>query len=99
MPTSFESTWSTNHARLENAGAPGLRNEDDFRIPYARTNHLGTVLRLPIVRCPSLWNDLPFVTKILDSPIIFTSTVKTSFLDLLPEIPECTRLFCPVCSL
>jgi hypothetical protein len=46
MPISFASTWSTNRARLENTGAPSLRNEDDFRLPYARTNHL---LRFPIV--------------------------------------------------
>jgi hypothetical protein len=96
LPTSFESTWSTNRARFENADAPALRNEDDFCIPYARTNHL---LRFPFVRCPSLWKDLPIETKILNSPLNFTSTVKSSFLNLLPEIPECTRLFCPVCSL
>jgi Reverse transcriptase (RNA-dependent DNA polymerase) len=95
MPTSFNSTWSTNRARLENIGASGLRNEDDFRIPYARTNHL---IRFPIVCCPTLWNNLPFETKIITSPLTFILTVKSSLLELLPNVPECTRLFCPVCS-
>jgi hypothetical protein len=95
LPTSFAETWSPNRARYEAAGTVGLRNEDDYHIPFARTNQLQ---RFPLTTLPKTWNDLPVNLKLITNHNSFASAVKTFYLDSIPDVPVCTRLFCPVCT-
>jgi hypothetical protein len=78
------------------AGANFLRNEDDFQVPFARTNHLQ---RFPLIQIPTLWNTLPQEIKTIRNTFTFINSVKKMLLSNLPDTPVFTRLFCPVCSL
>jgi hypothetical protein len=95
LPPSFQDTWSTVRASHEATGSQTLRNEDDFRVPFARTNYLQ---RFPLVKAPTLCNDLPNDLRIITTVTLFSNSIKTFLLNKLPDRPICTRLFCPVCS-
>jgi hypothetical protein len=96
LPTSFAMTWRSNRERFEAIGAHALRNEDDFQIPFARTNQLQ---KFPLVQIPTLWNNLPQELKTIQSSYSFSNSVKKTLLNNLPDNPVCTRRFCPVCSM
>jgi hypothetical protein len=89
-------TWRTNRERFEAFGVHALKNEDDFQVPFARTNQLQ---KFPIVQIPSLWNNLPHELKSIQSSYGFSISLKNALLNNLPDNPICTRLFCPVCSI
>jgi hypothetical protein len=95
LPASFLLTWVSNRERFEAEGAHNLRNEDDFQVPFARTNQLQ---RFPLVQIPTLWNNLPIEIKSVRNIHIFINSVKNILFSKLPDNPVCTRLFCPVCS-
>jgi hypothetical protein len=96
LPASFAMTWRTNRERFEAFGVHALRNEDDFQVPFARTNQLQ---KFPIVQIPTLWNNLPQELKSIQSSYGFSNSLKNALLNNLPDNPICTRLFCPVCSI
>jgi hypothetical protein len=56
LPVGLNHIWSTLRSRLDVAGAPHLRHEADYLIPFARTDH---VSKFPLTQAPKLWNDLP----------------------------------------
>jgi hypothetical protein len=88
LPVDLQHTWSTIQERGRRLGAPTLRNEADFFIPPARTDHLA---RCPLSMCPRLWNSLPNELKSLNSYSMFCSQLKDRFINDLPS--NCTRLF------
>jgi hypothetical protein len=96
LPASFASTWRANRERYAAAGVNFLRNEDDFQVPFARTNHLQ---KFPLIQIPTLWNNLPHEIKIIRNTFAFINSVKKLIFSNIPDNPVCTRLFCPVCSL
>jgi hypothetical protein len=66
LPEGLSHIWFTIRSRLDNAGAPNLRNEDNYHVPFMRTNHYHVpfmrtnhLLRFPLTCVPQHWNDLP----------------------------------------
>jgi hypothetical protein len=93
LPVGLSHTWSTLQNRLDGAGAPHLRHEADYLIPFARTDH---VSRFPLTQAPKLWNDLPPEIKNISNSNTFNIALKKYLLNTLTT--TCTRLFCPACS-
>jgi hypothetical protein len=95
LPARFNNTWLTVADQNLLAGGPLLRNADDYVVPFARTDHLR---RFPFTTIPEVWNALPSELKNLPSISSFCNNFKSIYLSLLPSLPVCTRLFCPVCQ-
>jgi Reverse transcriptase (RNA-dependent DNA polymerase) len=93
LPIGFNHTWSTMRNRLDEAGAPVLRHEANYLIPFARTDQTS---RFPLTQAPKLWNDLPSAIRNVSNPNSFNIALKEHLLSTL--ITTCTRLFCPACS-
>jgi hypothetical protein len=93
LPEGLSNTWVTIRSRLDSAGAPNLRSEDNYQVPFARTNH---ILRFPLICVPQSWNELPSHIKCINNFKSFSSNVKKHLLQNLPA--TCNRLFCPACS-
>jgi len=96
LHVSFSDTWSLNGTRQQDFNTPQLRNEDDFYVPFARTDIL---MNLPLYNLPKLWNSLSPPLKIIRLKHLFKIKTKEYFLNNLNENPQCTRLLCPVCHL
>jgi Reverse transcriptase (RNA-dependent DNA polymerase) len=94
LPQCFNSCRSKRGEQNLALGGPNLRNPNVYVIPYARTDQL---LRMPLVTLPRTWNDLPNEIKSKPSIFSFCNNFKLSLLESLPDLPVCTRLFCPVC--
>jgi hypothetical protein len=97
LPACFNNTWLTRMDRDLSTGGPLLRNPDEFEyvVPFARTDQLR---RFPLTSAPEAWNALPVELKLLPTIYSFCSNLKKNYLSSLPSIPECTRLYCPVCQ-
>jgi hypothetical protein len=72
-----------------------IADEYEYVVPFARTDQLR---RFPSITVPEAWNDLPVEIKLLLSVSSFCHNFKKYQLSPLPSIPECTRLYCPVCQ-
>jgi hypothetical protein len=94
LPVGLSNIWTTIRSRLDNAGAPNLRHEDNYYVPFMRTSHL---MRFPLICAPQWWNDLPNDIKSINYFNHFCSKVKENLLQNLTS--TCNRLFCPACSL
>jgi hypothetical protein len=79
--------------RLDEAGAPVLRHEANYLIPFARTDQTS---RFPLTQAPKLWNDLTSAIRNIRNPNSFNIALKEHLLSTLTT--TCTRLFCPACS-
>jgi hypothetical protein len=95
LPACFNDTWLTGADQNLLAGGPLLRNAEDYVVPFARTDHLR---RFPLSTIPEAWNALPPELKNLPSVSSFCNNFKSINLSMLPSMPVCTRLFCPVCQ-
>jgi hypothetical protein len=95
LPNRLCNTWRTNQERNMDTGGPILRHTDNFVIPFARTDQ---VLRFPLVTVPLAWNNLSPVCKNMPNVLLFCNHFKTMIFSTLPDVPVCTRLFCPVCQ-
>jgi hypothetical protein len=95
LPECLNDTWSTGLDQNLLAGGPQLRNAEDYIVPYARTDQLR---RLPLITAPETWNALSPDLKNLLSVTLFCQQFKNNCLSSLPSVPDCTRLFCPVCQ-
>ena len=94
LPIALANTWTLNSLRQHEHAH--LRNEDDYFIPFARTDHANM---LPLSNLPRLWNSLPFDIKVVRNRNTFTAKLKKFYFDSLSPTPNCTRLLCPVCHL
>jgi len=92
LPSSLLNTWTKNRNRQEQL----LRNEDDYDIPFARTD--ATSL-LPLSSFPRIWNALPTEVSSTRSKNVFSNSLYSHYLNILLLSPPCTRLLCPVCHL
>jgi hypothetical protein len=97
LPTAFANMWTTNEERFMNQDLMLLRNNDDFYVPFARTN---LVERLPYFSLPKLWNEFQDdVLKSEANKIVFNAKLKGHFISQLNANYVCTRLLCPHCHL
>ena len=100
LPTSFDNIWILNRARYQNQDQDEdninriLRNENDFFIPFVRTDFISN---FPLCHLPKLWNNLPLELKNVRSKTAFHLQLKEHFLNQLEENYICTRLLCPAC--
>lgn len=91
LPRSFVNMWVTNH-ELNNRY--NLRNANDFRVPFGRTE---LVKRLPLCAMPRKWNDFDNNhIKSTISKFSFKANVKKYLLEKVST--DCSRLNCPLCS-
>jgi hypothetical protein len=97
LPSSFNSTWSTNRIRRQNQSEIVLRNDNSMCIPYARTN---TLSKFPLAAFPKLWEEFPDENiKFVGTKEEFNLKLKNHFLNELNNVPVCNRLLCPACHL
>jgi hypothetical protein len=97
LPSAFTNVWTRNEDRFPNQDVMQLRNNDDFYVPFARTN---LVERLPLFFLPKLWNE--FQDEVIKSEAnknIFNVKLKGYFIDQLKANYVCSRLLCPHCHL
>jgi len=98
LPAAFVNLWTTNAARNQaNIHRYPLRNSDNLHIPLAR---LASNDNHPLYSFPRLWENFndPQI-KLIRNKLEFNSKLKKFFLNKLPDVPNCNRLFCPNCSL
>jgi len=93
LPSSLSNTWTKNHQRHQEIP---LRNEDDYYIPYSRTDAISL---LPLSNFPRIWNALPAELTTTRSKNVFHTNLNNHYFNLLLLIPPCARLLCPVCHL
>ena len=93
-PPSLSNTWIPNRDRRNEDF--NLRNDDEFYVPFARTEQLS---RFPFHSFPLLWNSVPEYLKIIRNRNEFDCKLKTYFLDKLKSNIMCNRLLCPSCHL
>jgi hypothetical protein len=93
LPSGLSHIWSIVRSRLDIAGAPTLRNENNYLCPFARTEHLS---RFPLNQSPELWTELPDHLKNISNFYTFSLSLKSHLLNSLTT--NCTRLFYPACS-
>ena len=96
LPSSLSNMWTLNRTRNQVQELPALRNEDDFYIPFARTDQTSL---LPQTSFPKLWNLLPQEIRSIQNKFSFSNKLKDIYLSKLSDVPQCTRLLCPVCHL
>jgi len=96
-PSILNNIWLTNmqNRQLTNTYDRELRNDSEFYIPLARTNQIS---RFPLISLPQLWNSLPPDLTIVRNTAEFKNKTFNYFLESIPEIFNCTRLFCPACN-
>jgi hypothetical protein len=97
LPTAFANMWTRNEERFVNQDLMLLRNNDDFYVPFARTN---LIERLLYFSLPKLWNE--FQDEVLKSEankIVFNAKLKGHLIGQLNANYVCTRLLCPHCHL
>jgi hypothetical protein len=87
LPEGLSNIWTTIRSRLDSAGAPSLRYEENYNVPFMRTNQL---LRFPLICVPQLWNELSHDIKSITSFNSFSSNVKKHLLQNLST--TCNRL-------
>jgi len=96
LPDSFANTWTTNRIRHDGQAEIELRNDDNFNIPFARTNLISLQ---PLISFPKMWENFPDDRiKFIRNKTEFNLELKKHYLQLLNESVECNRLFCPSCS-
>ena len=96
LPSSLSNMWTLKRTRNQVQELPALRNEDDFYIPFARTDQTSL---LPQTSFPKLWNLLPQEIRSIQNKFSFSNKLKDIYLSKLSDVPQCTRLLCPVCHL
>ena len=91
LPRAFSDLWFTNQ---EVNLRYNLRNQNDFRIPFFRTE---VVKRFPKFSMPKIWNEFNSEQiKNISSKLGLKANLKKC---LLGEVPtECLRLNCPQCA-
>ena len=96
LPSAFNNVW-VNRENMRGADfSVALRNSDNLYIPTAL---LAQTERLPIYLFPRLWSEFPREDiKICRNSIQFNTLLKNNFLELLPAVVTCNRLFCSSCS-
>ena len=95
LPDSFADTWIKNRIRHEGQAEIELRNDDNFFIPFARTN---LIAKQPLISFPRIWETFPDERiKFLRNKIEFNKELKQHFLNNLSNQVICNRLFCPAC--
>ena len=96
LPYSLSNMWTLNRTRNQDQDLPALRNEDDFYIPFARTDQTSL---LPQTSFPKLWNLLPQEIRSIQNKFSFSNKLKDLYISKLSDVPNCTRLLCPACHL
>jgi len=95
LPEIFNETWITNRIVHDGQSEIELRNEDDFHIPFARTNLISIQ---PLIAFPKMWDSFPEGRiKFIRNKLEFNKELKEHFLNNLNSIIVCNRLFCPSC--
>ena len=96
LPAGFNNLW-VNRDNMRGADfSVVLRNSDNLYIPTAL---LVQTERLPYFLFPRLWSEFTREDiKICRNSIQFNTLLKKHFLDLLPQVVTCNRLFCSSCS-
>jgi hypothetical protein len=97
LPPSFNLVWTRNNIRNIGENEILLRNHNDINIPFAR---LHSADRQPLFAFPKIWEDFPVLQiKFTRRKLEFDNILKKHFLSELSSSINCTRLFCPSCSL
>jgi hypothetical protein len=96
LPNIFSDTWIYNNVREIGENAIVLRNNDQLRVPFAR---ISLVEKLPLISLPTIWENFPDENiKFIRNKAEFNEKLKTYLLKQLSYIINCTRLYCPSCS-
>jgi len=94
-PLIFDNVWMTN--RMQRLNLPNrreLRDDNEYFVKFARTK---TLERSPLFTLPNDWNTLPPDLQIIRNVAEFKSKLKKFYLNQIPDIFHCNRLFCPAC--
>jgi len=97
-PSAFHDLWLRNRDIRTLMGAYNreLRNDNDFNVPFARTNQIE---RFPLSTFPKIWNGLPDEITIIRKVSEFKEKLKKFLIEkILPNF-QCDRLVCPTCHL
>jgi hypothetical protein len=74
-----------------------LRNSNDLNIPFSR---LHSADRQPLFAFPAIWERLTDIQlKFIRKKTEFDTKLKKYLLSELSPVVNCTRLFCPSCSM
>ena len=92
LPSSFDSVWTPKNEVLSLANF-SLRNALDLYVITPRTEF---VKKLPLIRFPSLWNNLDIDLRQTWPPAMFKKELKNYFLEKLQQ-NSCQNPFCPDC--
>ena len=97
LPSTFTGEWSTIIERRRGEDQVRIRNDENFFIPFARTNF---VERLPFCSFPRAWSNFNiYELTIIRNKVEFKLKLKKHFLSLLSDTIVCQRLLCPSCHL
>jgi hypothetical protein len=99
LPKALAGSWQTVQERRNQDDVPNqrhLRNDHDLFVPRICSTMAG---KLPLFTLPKCWNDLAPEFKGIGSKNSFKYKVKNHLLSQLSETSQCTRLFCPHCSI
>ena len=92
LPSSFDSIWTPKNEVLSLANF-SLRNALDLYVITPRTEF---VKKLPLIRFPSLWNNLDIDLRQTWPPAMFKKELRKYFLEKLQQ-NSCQNPFCPDC--
>ena len=71
----------------------GLRNDNDFHIPMS---NLSTVIKMPLINFPHIWNNLERSLKDIPSRSLFKNNTKLELLDKYNNF-RCNKTLCYSC--
>jgi len=96
LPEIFSEAWIYNSVREIGENAIVLRNNGQLQVPFAR---ISLVEKLPLVSFPTVWENFPDENiKFIRKKTEFNTKLKTYLLKKLTYVVNCTRLYCPSCS-
>ena len=93
LPKSFKNTWQSK-SDLFKLNDFNLRDALDLHII---TPKLSFTQKLPLIKFPSLWNQLDIEVRQTWPPSLFKKNLRTVMLEKLPNVVSCQNPFCSSC--
>ena len=93
LPKSFKNTWQSK-SDLFTLNDFNLRDALDLHII---TPKLSFTQKLPLIKFPSLWNQLDIEVRQTWPPSLFKKNLRTLMLEKLPNVVSCQNPFCSSC--
>ena len=93
LPKSFKNTWQSK-TEISTVNYFNLRDALDLHII---TPKLSFTQKLPLVKFPTLWNQLDIEARKTWPPSLFKKNLKSLMLEKLPSLVSCQNPFCSSC--